>query len=117
MAADVPIYLASDSTDVVRFGVEYGRQALNRTVVALVRDDPPLHIDRGRAFLAQGGFDWNFPASAFYDTFVDLYLLSYGTCSTYGIGNYGHWARIISRGNNCYIRHTERICPAPSGVA
>jgi hypothetical protein len=117
MRPDAPIYLASDSTDVIRFGVDYGRQVLNRTVVALVREDPPLHIDRGRAFLAHQVFDWNFPAREFYDTFVDLYLLSYGVCTAYGIGNYGHWARVISRGSSCYIRHSDRICPGPSGVA
>jgi hypothetical protein len=118
MKPDAPVYIASDSNDVARFGVDYGRRVLNRTVVAIIRDDPPLHIDRGRAFLVLEDADWDqYPASDYYDTFVDLYLLSSGICTTTGIGGYGYWSTLISRNASCSIKHNEIECPSPSGAS
>jgi hypothetical protein len=107
-----PVYLASDSNDVARFGLEYGRRSLQgREIVAVIRDQPPLHIDRGSNFLSLKGMDWNrHPPSAYYDTFVDLYLLSNGICITTGIGNYGNWATMISRNASCSIKHNNVTC-------
>jgi hypothetical protein len=114
---NTPIYIASDSNDVARFGVEYGRRVLNQKVVAVIRDEPPLHIDRGRAFLVLEDADWDqYPATAYYDTFVDLYLLSNGMCTTTGIGGYGQWSTMISMNASCSIKHNKVECPRPSSV-
>jgi hypothetical protein len=111
---NAPVYVASDSADVARFGMEYGRRVLNRTLVAVVRDEPPLHLDRGRNFYFESS-DWaRHPASAYYDTFVDLYLLSYGICKTFGMGGYGRWATMISRNPRCSVNHHYHKCPNPA---
>jgi hypothetical protein len=110
----VPIFLASDSVSASRHAVEYGRRVLNHPVVSIVRDDPLLHIDRGSMFLEHDKADWdNYPPSAYYDTFVDLYLLGSGRCTSLGIGGYGWWASRISRYPRCYIRHDKNKCKWP----
>jgi hypothetical protein len=110
----VPIFFASDSAAASRYAVKYGQRVLNHTVVAVVRNDPPLHLDRGRSFLSQAKEDWSdYPANAYYDTFVDLYLLSGGYCSSYGIGGYGQWANRISRNVGCSIQHGRQWCRWP----
>jgi hypothetical protein len=98
-----PIFLASDSADVSRYGVEYGKQALwdRSVVVSVERQEEPLHLDRGRNFVSRDATDWDwevYNASAYYDTFVDLYLLSMARCVLYGVGGYGRWASWISTG-------------------
>jgi hypothetical protein len=104
-----PIYVASDSLPVSTYAFEYGTHVLNHSVVTNRREQPPLHIDRGKNFLSQKQADWaTYPASAFYDTFVDLYVLSSGRCSTFGVGGYGYWASIISRNASCSIHHNKR---------
>jgi hypothetical protein len=126
-AVEVPIFLASDSASVIQYAVEYGRRVLRRPVIAVVRDDPPLHIDLGRSFLpvrgdgdfsSRGGWqDWDrYPPKAYYDTFVDLYLLSGGRCSSVGIGGYGRWATRISHNASCYIRHDLTQCSISSSA-
>jgi hypothetical protein len=114
---DEPVYLAGDSADVTRFGMNYGRRSLNRTVVAVSRDDPLLHLDLGQNFLSwksREDIDWSqYPPSAYYDTFVDLFLLSYGSCMAFGRGSYGRWARMISRDSDCSIDHSLEQCSGP----
>jgi hypothetical protein len=105
----LPVYLASDSKAVIRFGMDYGRRILNRTVIADAHAPTPLHIDRGVEFLRNAPDQEMRPASAYYDTFVDLYLLSYGTCLTFGHGSYGHWASLISGNPGCSVRHTKSL--------
>jgi hypothetical protein len=113
-----PIYVASDSLPLSTYAFEYGTRVLNHSVVANRREQPPLHIDRGKNFLSQVQTDWDkYPASAYYDTFVDLYLLSGGRCFTYGIGGYGYWASLISQNVSCSIHHNKRCrwTPRQSG--
>jgi hypothetical protein len=105
------VYVASDSAQVSRLALEYGRSVLNHTVVAHIPEREPLHIDRGTNFLSHAHADWGrYPASSYYDTFVDLYLLSGGTCLTYGIGGYGRWASLLSGDAKCAMQHTEHNC-------
>jgi hypothetical protein len=106
-----PVYFASDSVHASRYALGYGRDVLNHTVVAHIPEREPLHIDRGTSFLSHADADWNrYPASAYYDTFVDLYLLSGGSCLTYGLGGYGHWASLFSGDVKCAVRHVARNC-------
>lgn len=113
-----PIYVASDSLPVSKYAYDYGTQVLNHSVVTNLREEPPLHIDRGKSFLDHDQADWDkYPASAYYDTFVDLYVLSGGRCSTYGVGGYGYWASTISRNVSCAIQHNKRRCIWTPGKA
>jgi hypothetical protein len=107
------VYLASDSKEVIRFGVDYGSRVLNRTVIADADAPPPLHLDRGGQFLADGPDRNRHPPSAYYDTFVDLYLLSGGTCVALGRGGYGHWASLIGGNPSCSVRHSRHKQDTP----
>jgi hypothetical protein len=107
------VYLASDSKEAIRFGVDYGRRVLNRTVIADADAMPPLHLDRGGQFLRDGPDRNMHPPSAYYGTFVDLYLLSGGTCVALGRGGYGHWASLIGGNPSCSVRHTANEHDTP----
>ena len=49
----------------------------------------------------------------FYDTFVDLYLISLGGCVTYNIGGFGYMGYLISAGkySQCRIRQDALMQP------
>jgi hypothetical protein len=112
-----PVYLASDSRVASSYAIKYGRQ-VGAKVIAQVSDAPPLHIDRGTDFLSLQGADWmRRNASDFYDTFVDLYLLAGGACTTFNIGGYGRWASLIGSNSSCSINHHRHLCSYHSGTA
>jgi hypothetical protein len=105
------VFVGSDSPQVAQFAVQYGKTVSHHSVSARMQEGITLHIDRGRSFLSHADADWNeYPASAYFDTFVDLYLLSGAKCVTYGIGGYGHWASMLSGNSSCSMRHTARNC-------
>ena len=76
-----------------------------------------LHLDRGSMFLTDTAktpaSDWKGrPASDFYDTFVDLYLLALSKCTTFGRGGYGSWAAIMGSNRTCSIDYRKIQCEA-----
>jgi hypothetical protein len=100
------IYVASDSPVTVQAAVDYGTRALGRRVVASANATrrAPLHLDRGSNFLSPspGASNWmDFPAAAYHDIFVDLYVLSRGRCVAHGVGGYGHWASHVALNATC----------------
>jgi hypothetical protein len=104
-----PIYFASDSSKTTRFALRYGRSK-NGTIAARIADTEPLHLDRGIGFL-QSSDGWkNLSASAFYDVFVDLYLLAGSRCVAHGIGGYGKWGSLLSYNSSCVNRHFKKEC-------
>jgi hypothetical protein len=97
------------------YAIKYARQ-VGAKVIAQVSDAPPLHIDRGKDFLSLQRADWMLRnASYFYDTFVDLYLLAGGACTTFNIGGYGRWASLIGSNSSCSINHHRHLCSYHSG--
>jgi hypothetical protein len=105
----VPIYVAADSKKVLRVAVEYGRRTKGGRVVARMDRNEPLHIDRGKKYLS-GKFRHNRqPAEAYYDTFVDLYMLKLAECTAIGQGGFGLWANRLSKNVNCVIRHRANV--------
>jgi hypothetical protein len=110
------IFIASDSPAVLDFSTQYGTSTLQRKIVAAKSriETPPLHLDRGSKFMSpvDSETDWmGYPPSAYYNIFVDLYLLSYGQCISYNVGGYGRWASLISRNRNCSsINHRHTVC-------
>jgi hypothetical protein len=90
----IPIYVASDTAIVTQHAVDYGR-AHNLLVLGRPQSaEDPWHLDRREGMPAQ-----------FYDTFVDLYLLAFGECYTWGRGGYGSWAAAL--GNSAHF-----TCPS-----
>jgi hypothetical protein len=116
--SSTPIYFASDSAVTTRMALEYGIQQRLPVVGRNVTVEP-LHLDRGSTFLKDtfktAANDWKGrPASDFYDTFVDLYLLALSKCSTFGQGGYGSWAAALSsHDRTCKaINHRRVQCKA-----
>jgi hypothetical protein len=111
----VPIFFASDSSVASEHALMIGKEkkipnqgedhrpeyddklvkaALEKGVVISIPDpNPPWHLDTMIG-----------PVEKFYDTFVDLYLMSLAGCVTHGIGGYGHWALLIGGDINCTLR-------------
>jgi hypothetical protein len=112
----LPVYFASDSSKATRAALEYGRSKQNAnttataTVVARIADTEPLHIDRGINFLQRSNGWKNVSAAAFYDTFVDLYLLAGSQCLSYGVGGYGLWGSLLSHNSSCSNSHKKEKC-------
>jgi hypothetical protein len=120
-----PIYFASDAVATTRQAIAYAqskskssssssKKNINATtdtvVVARRGNQDPLHLDRGRDFLAPSE-DWkNRSAADFYDIFVDLYLLSSSRCVAYGAGGYGQLASLLSYNRSCAINHRTTNC-------
>ena len=80
--ADIPIYMAADAANVIQNAMEYGQDwgVVGRPIFS----EDPWHLDQREGRPEQ-----------FYDTFVDLYLLSLGECYTWGRGGYGSWAAVM----------------------
>ena len=92
----LPIFFASDSDKAAAYAKIYGSNHSARVETHTPNPNPPLHLDRCQ--------DWDKrPPSDFYDTFVDLYLLSLGGCVTFGTGGFGHWGLLIGNDPNCFI--------------
>jgi hypothetical protein len=115
-----PIYFASDSVATTRQAIAYAQTKTKssssdnkkeKTVVVARRGNhDPLHLDRGRDFLAPSE-DWkNRSAADFYDIFVDLYLLASSRCVAYGAGGYGQLASLLSYNRSCAINHRTTSC-------
>jgi hypothetical protein len=85
--------------------------------VARITDTEPLHLDRGIGFLQKSDGWKNLSASAFYNVFVDLYLLAGSQCVAHGIGGYGKWGSLLSSNSSCVKEHFKKQCrwaePAP----
>ena len=66
-------------------------------------EEEPLHLDRGMSFFKRNSKEFTTHGPhEYYDTFVDLYLLSYAQCIVFGTGNYGRWANLLSNNITCH---------------
>lgn len=101
------IYVASDSIASVQVARDYAISH-KYTIVSRPHDHPVLHLDRGRHFLVTNA-DWkDRPPSDFYDTFVDVYLLSYANVIALGAGGYAQWGAYI--GGVPIVKHRKTRC-------
>mmetsp|Transcript_6319 Transcript_6319/g.17810 ORF Transcript_6319/g.17810 Transcript_6319/m.17810 type:complete len:544 (+) Transcript_6319:163-1794(+) len=126
------VFVSSDGVDAAHAAVQYARQRGWHQVVTDVDDDnnndndsnttnttapqvTHLHLDRGHHFLSQRPREWTqHEAPHYYDTFVDLYVLSHAQCIVFGFGNYGRWANLMSTNVNCHLdMRVERTCTWP----
>jgi hypothetical protein len=94
-----PIYLASDSTYATQTAQEYGEFRGGNGIVVTrptnnKRQQQPLHLDKGQSS----------NASSYYDTFVDLYLLTMSQCLVYSKGGFGKWGSLLSFNYSCGYR-------------
>lgn len=132
----LPLYVAADSIPAKAKAVQYAKQFTNH-VVARMDDDSSkttstkkkspatLHLDRGSNFLSPDSNRQATPPEAYYDTFVDVYVLSLARCVTYGRGSYGRWSSFMSANSSCSFRYfanraylfPQPLCDRPSPAA
>jgi hypothetical protein len=95
-----PFYVASDSPYAMKVALAYGRQK-NVTVVGRSNAErsEPLHIGYHEVNETHNS------VSDFYDTFVDLYVISMTRCVAFGQGGYGRWGLLMGYNNTCYHTH------------
>ena len=102
-----PIFVASDSKYASEYAIEYGMKKNGKVVTHENNPDPPLHLDKGEEVMDLTNNiarRTQLPASAFYDTFIDLYLLAMGECVFISKGGFGHWALLIGGNLTCTIK-------------
>lgn len=99
MMPGTTIFFASDSSRAIDFAKSYGEER-NARVVFRTHETPPLHLEKAMNWETR-------PASDYYDTFVDLYLLGMSRCVTYNQGGFGSWASLISFNSSCSIQHHQ----------
>lgn len=114
-SASEQLYFASDSATTTHLATVYAAQHHVPSLVVRT-DSHPLHLDRGSDFLKAGGDGNGRAASDFYDTFVDLYLLSQARCVVYGAGGYGQWASLLSSNPSCAKNHRSMKCEKLLGL-
>jgi hypothetical protein len=114
-----PIYVASDSKKMTQAVLKYGTEQGGIVVAQDTKEEMILHLDGGTKYLAgPGERNWNeFPPSAFYDVFADLYMLARASCVAYNSGNFGIWASHISGNHSCSLNHGTKICKWTQGVS
>jgi len=142
---DAKILVASDSPDVARRAAEWGTRHGKTVVVAAPDDDvqesqsgevpgnvdnttkiaAPFHLDRGSNYLTPLKSDWMMHRPrAYYDVFVDLYLLALSQCVAYDLGGFGKWGSLLGGNHTCIVNHVRHSCdwdriidpPTPSPV-
>jgi hypothetical protein len=95
-----PFYVASDTPFAMEVALAYGRQK-NVTVVSRSNSErnEPLHIGHHEVNATHNS------VSDFYDTFVDMYIISMTRCVAFGKGGYGRWGLLMGYDNTCHHTH------------
>lgn len=95
------IFFASDSSYAQQVAGEYGTRR-GYHVISPQHEHDPLHLDKAKNWRSRS-------PSEYYDAFVDLYVLSLGTCVSYGMGGYGKLASYMSRNVSCALQHMTAV--------
>ena len=121
MSQALPILFVSDSTDATQAAKSYAKeQDLDHYVVTRSHDHQPLHLEKDKEATQKndenGDIDGDALSgvaisrqrdpSAFYDTFVDIYMLGMSRCTVYNMGGYGLWGSMIGYNSSCTF-HTK----------
>lgn len=113
------VFIASDNANATRYAIEYAKQF--GKAVARLDEKEPLHLDRAGQYLimAPNRTGDNFTATDFYDTWLDLFLMSGGRCVSEGIGGFAKWAGMIgnAKKNRCINSHAKKKCRRPDVLA
>lgn len=94
-----PIYVASDSSDVVDYVLSNNSSSWPTRILALRGTLPRYHLELDTA---------NNSALDMYPTFFDLSMLSHGKCLSFGIGSYGRLSARFS-GLQCITQHRDSL--------
>ncbi|CAJ1933256.1 unnamed protein product [Cylindrotheca closterium] len=96
-----PIYVASDSANVVDYMLSGGNNNSWPTrILGLKKSLPRNHLDLDT---------FNNSADDMFPAFFDIAMLSHAKCLSYGIGSYGRLGARMSAGLECVTRHRQSI--------
>ncbi len=95
------LFFASDASYAQQVAGEYGTRR-GYHVISPQHEQNPLHLDKAKQWRSRS-------PTEYYDTFVDLYVLSLGKCVSYGMGGYGRLASYMSRNVSCALQHMTAI--------
>jgi hypothetical protein len=105
-----PSYIAADDNRAIDYAMAYG-SSKGGVVVGRTDKYPKLHLDRGVDFLANSPTEPNsFPPSAYYQAFVDFYILSFSSCLSLHKGGFGRWAQLMMKNSSCVTNHGQIAC-------
>jgi hypothetical protein len=118
------ILVASDALVASQLAVAYGQGRVvsqsttpDDSNIIHTQYQTPLHLDREADFLSrheQPGVLLQHqtakPVAAYYNVFVDLYLLAMARCVTYDRGGFGKLASLLSTNASCFMRHKTTKC-------
>jgi hypothetical protein len=98
------IFFASDDSMAVEIAQTYVGGMGGSIVVHSPDPNPPLHIDLDR--------NWKHrKPTAYFDTFIDLYVIALAGCVAFSEGGFGHWGLLIGGNLTCQINAKTK----PSG--
>jgi hypothetical protein len=95
-----PVFFAADHKVAIDFVKEYAAKS-NLPVVSLDHEDEPLHLDKDTNWTDRH-------PSAYYATFVDLYLLGQSRCMAYSNGGFGTFGLLLSYDASCSVRYFSK---------
>ena len=108
--ARAPLYVASDSRKGIQKAISMGRVYGVRVVA---RDDfqatNAVHLNGALLGHRISSKDMTFGLEAYYDIFVDLYLLAKAQCNVYGRGGFGKLANLMSYNSSCYMSYFSHV--------
>ena len=104
-----PLYVASDSRVAIQQAMSMGNEYGVRVVA---RDNfnasNPLHLDWGYVLgHHKESRGRTYGPEAYYDIFVDIYLLGMARCNVYGRGGYGKWGNMMSYNSRCSLSYFD----------
>jgi hypothetical protein len=100
----IPLYVAADNAEAKIKATQYASTVTATPAVAHFSNQTTMHLDRGSNF-RKNGPDMPHVVEPYYETFVDLYILSRARCIVYGRGSYGRWANLLSANTSCSVRY------------
>jgi hypothetical protein len=105
-----PIYIAADDNRAIEYAIAYG-SSKGGVVVGRAGEYPILHLDRRADFLANSPTEPNtFQPSAYYQAFVDFYMLAFSSCLSLHKGGFGRWAQLMMKNTSCVTNHGQIAC-------
>lgn len=106
------VLVATDSSRATRTVLDYIQHNVTTIKAVATLDDTnpkePFHLDRGANFLSKIPASHENSPQDYYDTFVDLYLLSMAKCIVAGRGGFARWANLISQDPSCIFEYIAR---------
>eukprot|EP00934_Nitzschia_sp_Nitz4_P000634 Nitzschia sp. Nitz4//scaffold49_size126201//88637//89833//NITZ4_003652-RA/size126201-processed-gene-0.147-mRNA-1//1//CDS//3329553179//634//frame0 len=108
-----PIFFASDNAVALEVARKQGSRLPFPIRTFVRKEAAPIHLDRtvvkqdNTTSTTTSTTVQHYPPSAYYSTFVDLWVAGSGQCVAYGRGGFGRLASLLSYNASCSRRHVK----------